>query len=79
MRINWKVFEGNSSTEAAVAEFGSGKLKTYRAWMRACWPREAKAEIRRIAKDKSITIDAVRERCKRQGRKFGFSSLRSYS
>lgn len=64
MRINWKVFEGNSSTEESVADFAAGEIKSYTAWTDACWPKETKAEIRKIRNSK-LTIELVRKRARR--------------
>lgn len=70
MRINWKVFDGNSNTEEAVADFGSGEIKTYKDWISACWPWEAKEEIRRIAYHTGINILQVRKRARRRAHKY---------
>ncbi len=73
MRINWKVFDGNSSTEATVADFASGEIKTHREWIRRCGHREARQEVRRIRHHKGITIGQVRQRARRRGLALPFS------
>ncbi len=45
--INWEIFFGNSSTEAAIAEFCLGVLD-FTQFSRACWNKECKKTIKEL-------------------------------
>jgi hypothetical protein len=70
MRINWKLFEDNSSTAEAAADFGSGEIKTYREWASLCWPKDVKAEIKRIANNLNLAVGQVRKRARRWANRY---------
>ena len=67
MKINWKCFFENSSTEVALIEFIEANLNL--SELKAlCWPKECKDEIDKMIKSVldisslSLTIDEVEDR-----------------
>jgi Holliday junction resolvase-like predicted endonuclease len=71
--INWELFEGNSSTVEAVIEVAQGDIKSFKAWLDACWPKKCKKEIKKI--QSYLTIEQTRKRARRYLQRQGYNYL----
>jgi hypothetical protein len=72
-RVQWHLFEENTSTREALDDFASGVTKTWAKFLRDTWPPECKKIIRRL-KGSNMGIDFWRSRAKAACRRlFGYS------
>lgn len=60
MRINWKVFQENSSTEEAVMDFAEG-VTSVRQFEKDCWPKDCKKMVRKL---KRLPVRLARRRAR---------------
>ena len=50
MKINWRLFEGNSSSTEALYEFATGELPNFTALERELWHKETRDEVGKLRK-----------------------------
>jgi hypothetical protein len=58
-KIDWNLFEENSSSSEALYEFAKGELPSFASLERALWCRETKAQVknlRRLGLKKARTL-----------------------
>lgn len=61
MRINWKIFEENSSTMEAVNDYAN-RVISIMQFEKDCWPKECKKMVRKLRR---LPAKVARRRAKR--------------
>jgi hypothetical protein len=71
MKISFVPFFDNTSTRETLFDYIEGRITTFKAFEKACWPKECKAAVRKM---KTLGHAKAKDRIKRALRRQGYSA-----